>query len=173
MRTSLIDGPRFAGDSVDSLLRAAEQRYRTAEILNEQRRRLAALYLFGYSAEMCLCSAYFRSTGFTARQPIDRDTRRRRMAEARLRKTATGEPLMNSDPHPIVGWARFLQWQRSADPRLSQEKIGRLQEAVNKSSIIYAHWRPELRYKTVEITPEQIRRTRTATSWLLTHCEHL
>ena len=72
----------LAPDNIWRLERAAKFRYDDA-IRLEQTRPLAALYLFGYSVEMCLTSAYYRRAGFHPGTPIDRETRHRRMAQAR------------------------------------------------------------------------------------------
>ena len=72
---------------------------------------------------------------------------------------------MNGDPHPLVGWARFLEWQRSASGALAAAGAQRLKEAVNKSIEIYNYWRPELRYKVVDITEAQLTVVRGAATW--------
>jgi hypothetical protein len=163
---------RLAPDTVTSLERAAQQRFATAEYLRTKR-RLAALYLYGYSAEICLAAAYYRSAGFHPNQAIDRDMRQRRMAQARQVRTSAGEPLMTGDPHPLIGWARFLQWHRSASGDLTETDAQRLREAINKAVVIYNHWRPELRYKTLEITDKQLDEVRRAAKWLIDNRERL
>jgi hypothetical protein len=140
--TFLID--RLAPDSVSRLEKAAFRRFEDADLLKESRRWLTALYLYGYSIEMCLTAAFFRSAGFPPNQAIDRETRRRRMTEARRLTNAEGAPLMNSDPHPLVGWARFLEWHRCASA-LAVQEMRRLKDAVRWAESAYKHWRPELR----------------------------
>src|SRR6185437_5726714 len=105
---------RLSPDTVTRLEKAGLQRFTSAEVLRANGRRLAALYFYGYSAEMWLAAAYYRSAGFRPDAPIDRDTRHRRMTQARQLRVASGAFLMNSDPHPLVGWARFLEWLGSA-----------------------------------------------------------
>ena len=51
--------------------------------------------------------------------------------------------------------ARFLEWQKSASGALTAADSWRLREAVNQALEIYNYWRPELRYKVVEITEPQ------------------
>ena len=158
----------LAPDSVCRLERAAERRYEDAvRLLAEPRHHLAALYLFGYCAEMCLSAPFFRGAGFHVNAPIGRDMRQRRMAQARQLRTPTGQPLMNSDAHPLVGWARFLNWQRSASSELTDQEGQRLHEAINKAELIYKHWRPELRYKTSDVMLEQLAEARKAASWFI------
>jgi len=124
------------------------------------------MYFYGYSAEMWLSAAYYRSAGFRPHDPIDRDTRHRRMVQARQLRTVSGEFVMNSDPHPLVGWARFLEWQRSASGVLALADTQRLREAINKAIKIYNYWRPELRYEVVEIADAQLTVVREAATWL-------
>jgi hypothetical protein len=59
------------------------------------------------------------------------------MAQARQLRTANDEPLMNSDAHPLVGWARFLEWQRLLHEGLTAKDRQRLKEAINKATLIY------------------------------------
>jgi hypothetical protein len=166
MRDILPFAERLSPDTVTRLERAAHQRFASAEVLRTQSRHLAALYFYGYSAEMWLSAAYFRSAGFGPHEPIDRDTRHRRMVQARQLRLDSGGLVMNSDPHPLVGWARFLEWQRSASGALAPADAQRLKEAVNKAIEIYNYWRPELRYKVVEITEPQLKVVRSAATWL-------
>jgi hypothetical protein len=168
---SLAD--HLVADSINRLQRAASERHIDAKRLLEQHRVLAALYFFGYRVEMCLTAAYYRRAGFSPNVPIDRDTRQRRMAHARRLQTLSGEPLMSSDPHPLVGWARFLEWQRSASPELTMREFHLLKEAVRKATLVYKHWRPELRYKTIAVTPMQLDEVYGAASWFIQHHEYL
>ncbi len=173
MKDIVTLGERLSPDTIARLERAAEHRFETAEILRINRRRLAALYMYGYSAEICLSAAYYRSAGFPRHATIDRDTRQRRLAQARQLRTERDEPLMNSDPHPLVGWARFLERQRLLAGGLSQQAEQRLREAINKAALIYSYWRPELRYKITEITDRQLQEVRQAVRWLVENQEQL
>jgi|GEM_PF-6918002 len=80
---------------------------------------------------------------------------------------------MNSDAHPVVGWARFLEWQRILLGGLTQQDQQRLKEAVNKAILKYSYWRPELRYKTIEITERQLLEVRGAAKWLVENQKQL
>ena len=59
------------------------------------------------------------------------------MTQARLLEMPNGEKLMPRDPHPIVGWARFLEYQRILGGGLSNNDRQRLREAINKAAFIY------------------------------------
>jgi hypothetical protein len=163
----------LAPDSIKRLQRAAEQRFEDARQLLDEKRLLASLYFFGYSVEMVLSAAYYRSAGFSPNMPIDRDTRQRRMAYARSLRTPNGQPLMESDPHPLVGWARFLQWQRSASGELTAREVHLLKEAIHHAERAYKHWRPELRYKTMQVTVDQVEDVHEAASWFIQHRDDL
>jgi hypothetical protein len=51
-------------DSVSRLQRAAERRCAEADWLAEGRHHLAALYFYGYVAEIVLGTAYFKMLGY-------------------------------------------------------------------------------------------------------------
>lgn len=173
MRDAATFGERLAPDTINRLERAAQHRYCSATILWKEKRRLAALYLYGYTAEICLATAYFRSAGFSSNAEIDRDTRNRRMAQARLLEMPNGQKLMSHDPHPILGWARFLEYQRNFVDNLAAQERQKLREAVNKAALIYSYWRPELRYKVVDIGDYQLQKVQKAAKWLLDNQPHL
>ena len=157
----------LAPDSIGLLERAARQRVADADSLGANGRRLAAVYFLGFAVEMCLSAAYFRSIGFAPGTPIDRETRKRRMAQARQMQGLDGQPLMSSDAHPLVGWARYLEWQRGLSGALSDQQRGRLREAVRRAGVVYRHWRPELRYKLTEAREVQLAEVRLAAEWFI------
>ena len=158
---------RLAPDTINRLERAAEIRSKDAKELLASQRLSGAVYILGFVTEMCLTAAYFRAAGFSADLPIDRDTRQRRMAQARQIKTASGEFLMNSDPHPLVGWAKFLEWQRLNSATLTAQERQRLAYAIRKAEIVYNYWRPELRYKTIDVKLPQVSEVFKASDWFL------
>ncbi len=164
---------RLAPNTINTLRRAAEDRVEDASRLVERKRFLAALYLFGYGVEMVLSASYFRSAGFFPNQPIDGDTRHRHMAKARQRKRATGQPLMEQDPHPLVGWARLLRWQRSASPELTTREDQVLKEAIERAELVYQYWRPELRYKKADVTMDQLEEVRSSAIWFIKNRDSL
>jgi len=157
----------LAPDSISLLERSAQQRVNDATCLSTDGRTLIALYLLGYAVEMCLAAAFFRSDGFAPNTPIDRETRKRRMAQARQIQAEDGVPLMSSDPHPLIGWARYLQWKRRLSETLSQPELERLREAVRRAQIVYRHWRPELRYKSTHVRVAQLTEVRLAAEWFI------
>ncbi len=157
----------LAPDTITRLERAAKQRVADADCLNSNGRRMVALYLLGYAVEMSLSATYFRSVGFALNTPIDRETRKRRMTQARQIRSPDGEPLMSSDPHPLVGWARYLEWQRELSGAPSDQEKARLRESIRRAGIVYRHWRPELRYKLTEARGPQFAEVRLAVDWFV------
>jgi hypothetical protein len=148
----------LAPDTVNRLERASEMRLEDAQKLLRAKRHLSALYFAGFSVEMCLGAAYFRAAGFAPNAPISQETRKREMTKARQ------NGLMDGDAHPIVGWARLLEWKRLPAKPTPQE-IGRMKDAIRKAEIVYKHWRPELRYKTMTVTAEQLGEVMRACQW--------
>jgi hypothetical protein len=57
-------------DSIAEFRRAAKQRYFDGLELATNNRRTAAIYLWGYTAEMLLKAAYFELIGFAEMKPI-------------------------------------------------------------------------------------------------------
>ena len=167
----MVDVPALtaplAPSTVRQLERAAEKRFEEGECLKKQSRLLGALYLYGYSVEMCLAAAYFRRAGFRPDQSITEDERRRRMAHARQTPHPDGEPLMSKTSHPLVGWAQYLQWHRRLSGALTSQDEQRLREAVQKAKHVYKHWRPELRYKTTDVATGQLDEVRRCVSWFI------
>jgi hypothetical protein len=74
---------------------------------------------------------------------------------------------MSSDPHPLVGWASLLQWQRLQVGDPSNAERERLRDAVRRASVVYRHWRPELRYKVTDVNEAQLGEVRLATEWFI------
>ncbi len=158
--SGLID--RLAPDCIVRLKQAARMRFAEAATLQDKH-RLAAIYWYGYSVEMCLAAAYFQNAGLAPDQTIDRGMRNRLMANARRMK------LMKSDPHPLVGWAEMLRWQ-SLQGKVDSQRRRLLDIAVDLAKNVYRHWRPELRYQVimdVDVLEDYLDEVRTAAKWFL------
>ncbi len=105
---------RFSPDTINRLELAAVRRYEEGTRLCERKRFLCAVYLYGFSVEMCLAAAYFRSAGFAPNSPIDRDTRERQMKYGGTLCDADNKPLMDAAPHPLVGWCAHATMEVAA-----------------------------------------------------------
>lgn len=157
----------LAPDTVRQWEQSSERRFREGECLMKNKHLLGAIYLYGYSVEMCLAAAYFRSVGFRPDQVVDDDIRCFRMKQARQEKHLDGKPLMSSDPHPLVGWARLLEWHRLRLGNVPTPERNRLREAVRKAEQVYKHWRPELRYKSTNVSIDQFNEVRLCVHWFI------
>ena len=73
--------------------------------------------------------------------------------------------LMGSDPHPLVGWAKFLRWQMAGSGDERKNRL--LDEAVNWAQRVYRHWRPELRYKVVDVPSPCLNEVQQAAKWFV------
>jgi hypothetical protein len=168
---ALIDRLDKTPDTIDDLEQAACNRYDEGEGLRKQNHLLAALYLYGYSVEMCLAAAYFRRFGFARGDTIEPKHRKRHMEQAQQTVDGAGEPLMAPGAQPLPGWARLLEWQRRRQPSkpLGPEEERLFSEAVVKARMVYRHWRPRLRYTSLVVTLEQIEEVRRCVSWFIDH----
>lgn len=74
---------------------------------------------------------------------------------------------MSSDPHPLPGWARYLERQRRLSKDLNEGQRRRLLDAVHRAEVVYKQWRPELRYKLTEVKESQLAEVRLAAEWFI------
>jgi hypothetical protein len=89
-------------DTVSRLQRAAALRRIEADCLFERNHLLAALYLYGYVAEITLGVAYFRMRGWATNDPILAKDLNRALNLARSKSS------MMEKAHPIDGWGTVI-----------------------------------------------------------------
>ncbi len=146
--------------STSRLQRAAEQRFVEAECLMERRHYLAALYFYGYVAEIVLGCAYFRMRGYS---PTDAIT----MSELRrILNTAKMKSRMEDKSHPIDGWAVLLIEERAYARRIERS-------LRDKSLFISENWSPALRYRTITLQKDQIIEIQEQAKWFLVNSQKL
>jgi hypothetical protein len=147
-------------DTIKKLLQAAYDRCQEAELLAAKKRDLMAIYLFGYTIEMCLTARYFSVLGMSLMEPIDRDLRDRHM------KLARRLHLMTGDPHPLDGWAKLLQWHRKTlHAGKHDEQL--VAQAVTRATMAYSNWRPEMRYKVTRPPQDALQIVQETAKWFL------
>lgn len=112
---------RAGVDTLAKLSAAAPRRFREAQALLAQGESLGAIYLFGYSIEIRLKAAYYRTIGLVPGTIIDARLHRK-PAERAIdalpllpRHTAPPGP---SAGHHIIGWAQLLEQERSSPGRV-------------------------------------------------------
>jgi hypothetical protein len=143
--------------SIASLSHAAAWRLAEARILEDQGRRTAALYLYGYVVEIRLVTAVLHIAGFTASELVSPRT------IDEFRKAARENRLMGANPHDLAGWGRFIVFFRSnLGSKMDRQFRFDLQ---SKSAALYDHWRPRLRYKTVLPTAAHLKVVRNVVDW--------
>ena len=147
--------------TVVALRAAAGARYREASQLEVAGRRLAAIYLFGYAAEMLLKAAYFRLAGWLPTVQITVG----HMNAAKTQATGTYGLSWPGNLHDLPGWSRLLIHERgvrgAAFPFAFRNQ---LQARVNR---IYLNWRESLRYHDMTPYAGEVIGVRTAVNWLL------
>lgn len=94
MNQTLAD--QFGPDTIRKFMNAAPLRFEEAEALMREEHHLAAIYLFGYSAEMLIKAAYFRAQRLGSTIEIGPETRHRIEVRARMDGLMSSEPMISS-----------------------------------------------------------------------------
>jgi len=149
---------RLGDDSIASFSRAAVQRWKDAEVLRRAGRRLAAIYLLGYSTEMLLKAAYFRSLGFASDRvisPSDREQARGEYGKLGL--------VQKPGQHDLTGWAQLLVAKRYDLGTPHAPGVDR--QIVNQAQTIYDHWLETIRYHSTRVYRQEFESVRDAVLW--------
>ncbi len=157
---------KIGPDTVSRLERAAEKRFAEADWLAEGKHHLAAIYLYGYVAEIVLGSTYFKMKGYNATDPIPREVLDKTLKLARLRSS------MSDKAHPVDGWALLLIEEKAQlyGPAYERRMERLLRE---RSSLISENWSPKLRYRAIEVGADQVKPVRDSAHWLLKEFERI
>jgi hypothetical protein len=168
MPRRLLD--RCLPDSIREFRASARQRHYDALSMAASDRRLAAIYLWGYSAEMILKAAYFTLIGLGENTPI---TMNGHIWPAVARGRSLGVAWPGSGAgHNVRAWAELLVVERAsmagmayaldfaAEVQLFGQRIGEL-------------WNETLRYHKNVAYPHEVRQVRLAAEWFLVNSEAL
>ena len=168
MPKRLID--RCQPDSIREFRASAAQRYSDGLALVAAAHRTAAIYLWGYAAEMTLKAAYFTMLGIaedhtiTVPGHIQPAINRGRGAPFNIAWTGAG--------HNVRAWAELLVGVRAQDPSTAYD--GPFAEQVQGcGQRVYQLWRETLRYHKNYAYLHEVRQVREATQWLLVNSENL
>ena len=167
-------------DYIATFERAASRNFKDAERLQSGNRQLGAIYLYGYSVEMLVKSAYFRMAFAAALPPrspattkIDRVERRTAVEET----DAQGNRLVpNVGPHDIKGWASLLVQKRAllAAGNQAVDYVPALAtEVQNRADRVYSHWKEYMRYRSVNVRPGELAAVRDDARWFRRNYQHL
>jgi hypothetical protein len=157
---------RFRPDSIAEFRAAARQRSLDAIALQGQGRRTAAVYLWGYVAEMILKAAFFEVSGFAEHQTITR--RDLQNALATLPGIGGNPPL-----HHLGLWAQALVTLRASTPGLAYTDLAFGSQVTAKAYTLYGLWRETLRYHKNVAYPHELAQARDAAEWLLIRSSEL
>ena len=159
---------RFTDDSVGQFRVAAHIRNEDAWHLATSGRGAAAIYLWGYAAEMTVKAAWFDLIGFPESKTIS--TLDLNMA-IKLAKDRHGIPWQHG-LHNIFHWAELLIQHRIAlgqsypDPRFGSQVLENCRR-------VYERWRVILRYKKNQAYPFEVHAVAVSTQWLLSNALRL
>ncbi len=158
-------------DSVPGFERAAVRCFHDAGRLRICDRRLAAIYFYGYSVEMWIKAAYFRTlfllSGLPAKTRID--VNRRKVAVDEW--NALGLPRRPS-PHDIAGWAQLLVAKRTSLGMAHTTLLSN--EIANRATAVYSnYWREYMRYRSVAVNLSEVSSVRAEATWFRTHYPQL
>ncbi len=153
---------RLRADCVHEFRAAVRQRYLDAVVLAEHGRRTAAIYLWGYCAEMTLKAAYYQLIGFSPRQTIG-------MVDLWSAKDfAKKNSIPFGNFHDLAGWAGVLIHYRVLHgPAYASQ--GFSNDLVQRVALVSRYWKEVIRYhKNVAYSFENAQ-VFDATRWMLAH----
>ncbi len=170
MPRRLID--RCQPDSIREFRASARQRYNNGLALAGPENRTAAIYLWGYAAEMTLKTAYFSLFGLAEDDVI---TVPGHIQPAINRGRAV--PLSIAWPsqgagHNVRAWAELLVGVRALAPATAYEPAFAAQ-VQGCGQRIWQLWRETLRYHKNRAYLYEVRQVREATGWLLVNSDDL
>lgn len=153
---------RCRPDSILEFQSAARQRFQDGLCLAPNGRRTAAIYIWGYAAEMTLKAAYFRLIGFAPNQAIT-------MAD--LKGAKANAPRVGftwfGNLHNLESWALLLISTRASGIALTYSIPAFGNEVMASSRRLQQSWSEVLRYHKNVAYLHEVDRARSATEWLL------
>lgn len=151
---------RFQPDSIAEFRAAARERAIDAITLQESNRRTAAIYLWGYVAEMTLKAAYFDAFGFEESQTI-------------AKKDLYQALHPNKGLHDLGLWAQTLVKLRAGEPKLAYADPTFGIEVTKKAQSLYELWKEWIRYHRNVAYLHEVALARREAEWLLAHSSEL
>jgi len=150
---------RVGPDTLGKLERAARRRFAEAGRLVSDE-PLGAVYLFGYTIEIRLKVAYFRTVGLVPSSVLGNA---RPVAEARIRRLLgmTGGAV----GHNLYGWAKLLEDARATTPGATPLPGGLAQHMYRHVRNVEACWTEVLRYRANTPYDEELNAVETAARW--------
>ena len=159
---------RFQPDSIAQFRVSARIRHEDASQLARSGRGLAAIYLWGYVAEMTLKAAYFAQAGYSDTWPIGKKEFQNTASQAQSygMSWSAGAGL-----HRIPQWAELLIQYRARSARPYSARLAA--DLLEHSSRIHARWQVDMRYKKNRPYAFEIRAVAVSAEWFLQNSERL
>jgi hypothetical protein len=170
MPRRLID--RCRTDSIREFRASARLRYNDGLALAGAGNRTAAIYLWGYAAEMTLKAGYFSLFGLAEEDVITVPGHIQPAIErGRAAPLSIAWPNQGAG-HNVRAWAELLVGVRPLAPAtaFSVAFAGQVQRCGQR---IWQLWRETLRYHKNRAYLHEVRQVRDATSWLLVNSDDL
>lgn len=158
-------------NSIREFTLAGLQRYRDGLRLIDAGRRLGAIYLLGYSAEMLLKAAYFSHLGFGDTQPVQKSDLEAAVGKKVTSQAAQLNTPVTSDYHDIRCWAALLIAYRAFKNSPYPATVGQTLSA--NVAAVQALWKVTLRYHRNQASPSEAARVRQACAWLVRNRQEL
>ena len=164
---------RAGVDTVGKLEAAGSRRYREAESLFNAQQPLGAIYLFGYSVEVRLKVAYYRSIGLVSTSVIQGNVHRK-PAEDAINGMFNATPRLPPGPSPghhVIGWARLLEQTRAANGTPLAIAIADQMHAHAQN--LFLCWVEFLRYRGNKPYDMEVQAVRFAARWFRANARRL
>jgi len=161
---------RCQPDSIREFHAAARERFLDGVSLSASDRRTAAVYLWGYVAEMTLKAAYFRFLGFAEDRHVTFQDLQN--AVARGRSLGIGWP-QSGWGHNVRAWAELLVNARASVPGQAypSTRLGAMIQRTGQR--LERIWSETLRYHKNVAYPYEVNQARDAARWFLLHARQL
>lgn len=163
---------RCRPDSVREFRASAAQRYNDGLIAAGGGRGLAAIYLWGYSAELTLKAAYFSVLDVGFDTPLQMGSHINPAIEV-----GRGLGIVwpkSGQGHNVRAWAELLILERATHPDPATAYAADFGEGVQANGQrIGELWNETLRYHKNTPYPHEIRQVRVAVEWFLVNSELL
>ncbi len=161
---------RCQPDSIREFRAAARVRYYDAMALAAAGRRTAAIYVWGYTAEMILKAAYFSFVGHPHSAPI---TWPGHLRPAIIKGRAMGIAWPDRGAgHNVRAWAEFLIGTRAANPGTAYSAAFAL-DVQRQGQRVGRMWTETLRYHKNTAYRYEVAQLREAAEWFLVNSSAL
>jgi len=152
---------RVHAHTVRGFRAAAAERHRDAGVLAAHGRRTAAVYLWGYVAEMVLKAAYFSAFGYRPDEAITRAD-----LEAARRLAPSVGLTWAENLHNVHAWGQLLVRTRAGVPGLAYPNPLFPSRVAATTFRIAQLWSEVLRYHENVAYTHEVRRVADAVGWL-------